>query len=208
MPNSDHPAYKFVDTFIKGVMNDFSFADNLQTLLATVPEVWKEETLRNDTLCILTSIATNQMLHQKHFGTDSLSQAIHISKAIITLENQDKLRDEDILTIFYYPNIAAKFKNLSNHPKASGKRDVLKFLSRKVECSCLKEMYSNARRESPKSCLCSYCEEVKERDQLLKCSGCMLTEYCSLECQAADWEREHAESCPDLSGYQHAQQIR
>lgn len=91
--------------------------------------------------------------------------------------------------------------------KASGKRDVLKFLSRKIDCSCLEEMYRQARK-TPKSLYCSYCDEVKERDQLMMCGGCRLSEYCSIECQTADWKKEHMKACPELSEYQYTNQIR
>ena len=200
--------YKFVDTFTKGVMNNVSFSENLQTLLTTMLKVWKEETLRNEAVGILTSIATNEMLHEYHYGTNSLSQAIWISKAIIAIENHDLSINDDIVTILYHPPMASKFVNLSTNPKASGKRDVLKFLSRRISCSCLKDMYRQARHTIPKSRHCSHCNEVKERDQLMLCGGCRLEGYCSKECQAADWEREHANDCTELSGYQHAHQIR
>lgn len=178
--------------------------DSLQTLLTTFPEIWKEETLRNEAMCILTSIATNEMLHEYHYGTNSLSQAIWISKAIIAIENHDLSINGDIVTILYHPPMASKFVNLSTNPKASGKRDVLKFLSRRISCSCLKDMYRQARLDIPKSRQCTYCEEVKERDELMLCGGCRLRYYCSTECQEAGWKQEHRQTCLELTGYQRA----
>lgn len=145
--------------------------DSLQTLLTKFPQVWKEETLRNETVCIFTSMATNHLLHEQHFGTDSLSQAIPYAKAILALENHNLVRYDDILTIFYHPTINAKFKYLDNNPQSSGKRDVLKFLSRRISCSCLKDMYRQARKV-PKSRRCEHCDEFKERDQLMLCGAC------------------------------------
>ena len=200
--NSDHPAFKFVDTFIQDRSDGVSLIDNLQTLLTTKPKVWKDETLRNEALCILTSMVTNQLLHEQFFSTDSLTQAVYISKAIIALENHNLVRGDDIFTIFYHPTINAKVKNLSTNPKASGKRDLLKFISRRISCSCLKDMYRLAKRKMPKSRRCEYCDEVKERDQLMICGGCRLLGYCSTECQAADWKREHAHECTQLADYQ------
>jgi len=185
-------------------MNDISFSENLQTLLTTMPEVWKEETLRNETVCILTSMATNQMLNEYYYGSNSLSQATWISKTIIALESHNLITDDDIVTILYHPPISSKFMNLSTNPKASGKRDVLKFLSRRISCSCLKDMYRQARQTIPKSLHCSYCSEVKERDQLLLCGGCRSRDYCSTECQAADWKRDHKQNCLELAGHQRA----
>ena len=210
IPNNDHPVNKFLDTYIKGLRDATSLIDSLQTLLTTFPKIWKEETLRNEAICVLTSIATNRMLHQQHFGADSLFQVIQLSKAVITLENHNLITDNDIVTIFYHPPINAKFKCLSNKPKGSGKRDVLKFLSRRISCSCLKEMYRQARLTIPKSRHCEYCKEMKERDELMLCGGCRLIGYCSTECQEADWKREHRQICLGLSGYQnaYANQIR
>lgn len=208
VPNNDHPMYKFIETFIRGVMTGVSFhTGNLKTLFKTMPEVWKEETLRNETVRILTSIATNLMLHEFYLGTNSLSHAIQSSKAIIALESHNLIRNNDIISIHYHPKIVAKFKNL-NPIKASGKRDVLKFLTRRISCSCLKEMYRQARLTIPKSRLCSYCGEVKERDQLMLCGRCRLEGYCSIECQAADWEKEHKQNCTEFVDYQNAYQIR
>ena len=205
IPNCDHPAFQFVDTFIEGEMNNVGFDDNLQSLLTTILQVWKEETLRNETLCILTSIATNQMLHEYHYGSNSLSSVLSIAKAILALENHNIITDDDFLTLFYHPTINAKFKYLN--PQASGKRDVLKLLSRKVSCSCLRDMYRQARK-MPKSRYCEYCLKVKERDELMLCGGCRLLGYCSIECQAADWKRGHENDCTHFVDYQHAHQIR
>ena len=50
-------------------------------------------------------------------------------------------------------------------------------------------------------------KEFKERDQLMLCGGCRLLGYCSIECQAADWTREHANDCTHFVDYQHNHQI-
>ena len=59
IPQRDHPVYKFVDSFIEAATSkSVSLTVSLQTLLTTFPEVWKEETLRNEIVCIFISIAT------------------------------------------------------------------------------------------------------------------------------------------------------
>ena len=62
-------------------------------------------------------------------------------------------------------------------------RDLLKFFSKRTTCSCLKNMYSEARKNMPKMGKCSYCDGVKERRLLSVCSKCRINQYCSRECQ-------------------------
>ena len=215
IPQRDHPVYKFVDSFIEAATSkSVSLTVSLQTLLTTMPQVWKEKTLRNEIVRIFISIATNQMMHEYQYGsllsqfsTNSLSQIIPFAKAIILIENQDLIQDDDILTIFYHPKITAKYKNFNDDPNASGRRDILKFLSRRISCSCLKDMHRQARLTITKTRRCEYCMEFKERDELMLCGGCRLLEYCSIECQKADWKRDHTKSCAQLADHQHKHQI-
>jgi len=88
IPQRDHPVYKFVDIFIEGALNDVSFDVNLQTSLTTMPQVWKDETLRNEALCILTSITTNHLLHEHHYGSTSLSPAFPLPRPSLHLNTK------------------------------------------------------------------------------------------------------------------------
>ena len=72
-------------------------------------------------------------------------------------------------------------------------RLVLRFFSMRTLCACLDKMYSDVK-VLPKTAMCGNCRQRKERSALMMCSGCRKFQYCSQQCQAADWPR-HKESC-------------
>ena len=77
---------------------------------------------------------------------------------------------------------------------SSGLRDALKFYSKRTPCSCLKSMRQEARKTIPKMGRCYGCKEEKERASLSVCSRCMVTHYCSRECQVTHWPK-HKREC-------------
>ena len=74
------------------------------------------------------------------------------------------------------------------------RRDALKFFSKRVSCSCLKSMHREARMTQPKMALCYGCQTEKKRVELSVCSRCMVTQFCSRECQVANWHK-HKDKC-------------
>ena len=80
---------------------------------------------------------------------------------------------------------------------SSGRRDALKFFSKRVSCSCLKTMHQKARTTLPKLGRCTGCNRIKERVALSVCSRCMITQYCSRECQVTDWP-QHKKACDEI----------
>ena len=65
------------------------------------------------------------------------------------------------------------------------KRDLLKFYRKRMSCKCLKRMHLNARKTIPKMGRCAHCQAEKVRASLHVCSECMISQYCSKECQVA-----------------------
>jgi len=128
---------------------------------------------------IMTRMGTNSIL-----SGANLSRSLTIATLITLLENYDgngclnktinsrgvatKLRDHDVRS-------------------SSVRRDALKFYSKRISCSCLKEMYQEARRTLPKTGICFGCQKEKERVALSVCSRCMIEQYCSRDCQVANW---------------------
>ncbi|TFY65536.1 hypothetical protein EVG20_g5556 [Dentipellis fragilis] len=47
----------------------------------------------------------------------------------------------------------------------------------------------------PRRLPCAYCWRSAQRDTLKKCRGCLITFYCSKECQAAGWKNGHKTEC-------------
>jgi hypothetical protein len=46
--------------------------------------------------------------------------------------------------------------------------------------------------------VCSYCLIEKESAGLKRCSGCKVTQYCTITCQKSDWNFIHQKECPIL----------
>jgi len=55
-------------------------------------------------------------------------------------------------------------------------------------------MHQKARETIPKMGCCHVCSVRKERVDLWVCSRCMISQYCSRECQVRTWDK-HKEEC-------------
>jgi hypothetical protein len=157
-------------------------------------EVWKNESYRNMAIQILVHCGTNS-LHYKDTG-----MIREITSAIVILENYDGGAANSVV---YNPVASKKLRDIHS-AGSSMKRDVLKFYRKRTTCYCLKGMHLEARKTLPKLGGCDHCGVVKERALLMVCSRCRITQYCSRECQIADWSR-HKEFC-DLCVNFHKQQ--
>lgn len=85
----------------------------------------------------------------------------------------------DLGSTFLIPKVSGKMRDLV------GVRDIYKFVSKRLPCSCLKELYATARKSHPKMGCCSHCVQLKKRETLLICSKCRFCQYCDVNCQAA-----------------------
>ena len=176
----------------------------LQEMLVTLPEIWEDDN-RNAAVEILTMIATNQLLQQDEYGvTKDQSSDVYIAQAIVILENYDM--GDDIRSTFHTPKVANRLTDLrcSSSPKSAlpSRRDLLKFLSKRISCSCLKEKYRHARRTLPKFSACSWCGQQKKREMVLVCNDCKIELYCGKVCQAASWNNVHKNECAHFVAYQ------
>jgi hypothetical protein len=78
--------------------------------------------------------------------------------------------------------------------KIATDRELILFLSKQIPCSCLMEDKKNAK-QAPKTGRCRYCCSVDLKGELRKCSQCKSVQYCSRECQVADWKAGHKKDC-------------
>ena len=159
------------------------------------PEVWRDKRNRKMACNILISMGTTMFLDT--LTTDDNDDIIaKVAHAIIGLENYVDRGDNAQLSvlgaIFCNRNATTKYRVLTT--SGSLRRDLLKFFSKRMSCSCLKNMHSEARNGLPKMGICVYCKEEKSRASLMVCSECRIDQYCSRECQVGDWHR-HARVC-------------
>ena len=53
-----------------------------------------------------------------------------------------------------------------------GIREVVRFFSKRLSCSCLKDYYKVLKKAQPKVSACNNCQTIKLRTELLICTGC------------------------------------
>ena len=164
-----------------------AIVDLMLDTLQTHPKVWNDNGYREMAVSILTRMGTNMFLATETKQNKSAqSWAIRIAKTIHVLENYDG--STSLCTIINSQKVAMKRRDLSSIDcNCSNKRDTLKFFSKRASCSCLKKMHQEARKTMPKMGICFGCAEKKERRTLSVCSRCMIAQYCSRECQVANW---------------------
>jgi len=202
LPSRNSPQYVFVDSLFTHKVGQINVLQRLGRSLATHSALWKEETHRHAATEILTTIITNRLLFEDQFGTESVPKSYfmhncYLSTVLLVMENYDG--GDDIHTTFYQNGVSNKIRDLN--PQGSNQRDVLKFMSRRVTCSCLKRQYAVARRTYSKVGACAGCSQVFTRSSLLLCGGCRIDQYCSRECQIKAWADYHKADCNEFIAF-------
>jgi len=201
-PSRNSPQYSFLESLISRKVATGNVLQRLSQSLANHSELWKEETHRHAAIEILTNIITNRLLFEDQFNTQvSKKFFMHncfLCTVLLVLEKYDG--GDDIHSTFYQSNgVASKVRDLN--PIGSNQRDVLKFMSRRVKCSCLKKPNAVARRTYSKVGTCGGCSQVIERSSLLLCGGCKIDQYCSKQCQIKAWSDYHKADCNEFIAF-------
>ena len=188
IPNDkNHPVCSFVDTLILNTAaHNMHTLNNMYDTFQRHTEVWKNESYRKLAIQILVHIGTNSLL------CNDSSTPKEKARAIVILENYDGTGDID--SSIYNNCTSTKLRDI--HWGLSGRleRDTMKFYRKRTACSCLKKMHLEARKTLPKLGICFHCNQVKERALLMVCSRCRIAQYCSRECQIAQWPM-HKKEC-------------
>ncbi|EJK74777.1 hypothetical protein THAOC_03528 [Thalassiosira oceanica] len=77
------------------------------------------------------------------------------------------------------------------------RRDVAKFVAKRLPCTCLKELHRAARKKLAKSGKRLCCQKRFPKSELFVCTGCNYSVYCLKDCQRADWSN-HKKFCNNL----------
>jgi len=190
IPNDlDHPVSRFMNDLITYRTADnvaYSTVRMLCDTLQTYPQVWNDNRYREMVVSILTSMGTNMLLMETGDTERGVLWALDFAKSIAILENRDVTGcfEATVST----QKVAIKRRDLGS-PTSSSRRDTLKFFSKRVPCSCLKERHQKERETMPKMGVCFRCQKEEERVALSVCSRCMIAQYCSRECQVTDWTK-------------------
>jgi len=202
--SDDHPVSTFICEFAGDWFPayDKNMLVYLRGLFKEHSQVWCNESYRRMAIQILTSIGINWIIQQDHLenmlsspgclgSTTAYDDKLAMATIIVVLENyHDDVEDIDTTILI---QAAAKIRNLQPGTNSS-MRDALKFYYKRTSCSCLKALYSKARKTIRKVSRCVGCEQEHERVLLSLCSRCRMPHYCSRECQVADWPR-HKDYC-------------
>jgi len=198
IPNDlDRLVSSFLDDIaVRWIRDRTSVRHLVEQLFQTHPQVWNDENYKQIALNILTRMGTNMLLSEDaHVVGTIIPWASCIAKVVAILEHHDGAGSLEVT--LQSQNIQTKLRDLDtsvNDTRSRKRRDVLKFYSKRVSCSCLKEMYREARRTEQKTGQCAGCKKEKERVDLSVCSRCMIARYCSRQCQVAHWP-SHEKYC-------------
>ena len=192
----NHPICSLMDAFF----TDCKDLTNMQSVLKLHPQVWHNSINRKVMINILVRMGANLLLSAYYHSLNNKVVSsvrgrgvILAITAITILENYNKEMSIDKIVQTRY--VAAKFRDIREN---EGCRDELKFLSKRISCSCLKQMYSEARKTEPKMGVCHHCSVATERSLLYVCSKCRIDQYCSRACQVAHWPK-HEKQCVEYA---------
>jgi len=199
--SDDHPVSNFMDQFYINLHCDFtSLRQHLGKIFKSHTQIWNAESYRKLVIDILIRIGTNLLLKDEEIDENpfmtTYGGTLIIAQSIMVLEHFDDANDID--SVIDKRLVISKWRDI-NDVSGSTKRDLLKFFRKRTSCKCLKKLHLEARKKEPKMGECWYCEEKSKRTLLCVCSRCRIYQYCSRECQVADWDN-HKEVC---DGYSH-----
>ena len=157
LDNKNHPVLYFMDKFFI-ISEELDSLDNLRDTFQLHTEVWNNASHRQMARNLLVCIGANSLLLLEtdkgiHTSTDDfrLWVASYLTDAIMVLENHHETAG-DIELAIYSRTAASKRRDTVGD---NAIRDLLKLYSKRITCSCLKKMYSEARKTLPKVGSCS-----------------------------------------------------
>ena len=182
----------------------------LRTPILQYPEALQDDDNRKIIKANLISLGTYLVL--RGGSSQRLPLANWCAQAILSLEDFDERRK--IRRQIETQEASLQAQNITHAAKGKqrsvarpliqardlcdgGNRALIRFFSKRTPCSCLDEKNEMAKSQ-PKKGWCFLCNRFKEYSQLKVCSRCKLSQYCSVECQRADWPT-HKETCADIT---------
>ena len=151
------------------------------------PELFRNDENRTLIRKFIVSQGTDTLLRNAD-GNDSELRLTSINAdMLLVLEGYDSTKENafDFYDLDFFMKRRDMFEGC--------KRSLVKFFRKRTPCSCLDEMYAEVKSQ-PKTGICHHCTRRFERRALKDCTGCRKVQYCSEQCQKADWSR-HKEDC-------------
>ena len=159
--------------------------------LMRFPEIREEESERSLAMDLLLRFVRNVLVHDFEVAGESwFRQRNRNEVAICTMIHQLELSGtySDLFVV------RRRSSKTGNKLIGGNRRDVVKFVAKRLPSTRLKELHRATRMKVGKVGRCFHCREQFPRSQLHVCTGCNFREYCSRECQRTDWS-DHKEGC-------------
>ena len=191
-----HPVSAFLDEYYAQFRRKKDGMDILIRTFNTHPQIWDDATNREILLNVLITIGTNLLIEDgKRRGirspTCQFSEVLSRNAEIII--SFERYGETNSFNSAFFDRAIVSKKFILIPVLSSIRRDLLKFYRKRTSCSCLKKLHLEARKTITKMAKCS-CGVEKERLSLSTCSRCMIVDYCSRQCQVADWS-DHRACC-------------
>ena len=155
------------------------------------PEVREEESERSLAINLLLHFVRNVFVHDAGVKGENWFHQRHQNEVAICI----MVSVLELCGTYSDMSVARRrASKMSNKLVFGNHRDVVKFVAKRLPCTCLKKLHSVARKKFAKMGKCWCCRKRFPRSQLHVCTGCMIIEYCSKACQRADWSR-HKRHC-------------
>ena len=155
--------------------------------LSRFPEVAEEESERSLAIDLLLRFIRNTFVHDALVEGEKWFHYRALNEVMICI----MIKVLELVETYSIPiDVRRRVAKIGNRLGGSNNcRDVVKFVSKRLPCSCLKKLHRAARKKVVKMGQCFGCDKTFPRSQLYVCTGCNHNVYCSRECQRGDWSR-------------------
>ena len=158
----------------------------INSILSSFPQVFQNSETRSMMKGYIISEATDLMLKPKTSGTWAcLAQKWLISLCLLESNEEGYEIGREYMT-------STSMKKIIDLCGDDEDRCVIRFLKKRISCSCLDRKYQQFVKFQPKLGQCFRCKTKMEAKSLQKCSRCRVARYCGKECQVADWPQHKA----------------
>jgi len=149
--------------------------------------IMRDSKLRKMAIALMLRVATDMLLDADHRNRDidGGGEAVEI----LLLEECDG--------VDFYSTVMKSWGSIRDLT-GGGEREMIKFFHKRIQCTCLTNLYMNAKKSQPvKLGTCDCCNEKKDRRSLLLCGRCRSVNYCNKHCQATHYA-EHESICRSI----------
>ncbi|EJK49433.1 hypothetical protein THAOC_31694 [Thalassiosira oceanica] len=188
------------DFFNKAALSPNPHESVINTCFGSVelhfPGVQKEDNERALAIDLLLRFIRNVFVHEPRVEGEIWFHQCHRNEVVICC----MINTLELLGTYSDPNVAKRRAVKTVNKLIGGnRRDVVKFVAKRLPCTCLKDLHRTAREKVKKVGLCAGCLKRYPRSELFVCTGCNYIEYCSRECQRNNWSH-HKIGCghPEL----------